>query len=100
MFFSAIIAQHPEFCCLLFSLHSPSSYGISSGTDNESSRGPDGSIMEQGEDAETEDDQVSDTDEMHDLDVDGSSAVGASESMRFYTLHISSVLPKLYNKDI
>ena len=63
---------------------------ISSGTDNESARGhASESIMEQSEDAETEDDnEASDTDQMHDLDVDDQSAVGASESTRFYILYI------------
>ena len=90
MFFCAIIVQHPEFCCLLFSFRSPSSYGISSGTDNESARvHANGTIAEQGEDAETEDDEASNPDEMHDQDVDGQSAVSASESMRFYILYIS-----------
>ena len=90
MFFCAIIVQHPEFCCLLFSFRSPSSYGISSGTDNESVRvHANGTIVEQEEDAETEDDEASNLDEMHDQDVDGQSAVGASESMRFYILYIS-----------
>lgn len=45
--------------------------------------------MEQSEDAETEDDdEASDTDQMHYLDVDDQSAVGASESTRFYILYI------------
>ena len=45
--------------------------------------------MEQSEDAEIEDDnEASDTDQMHDLDVDDQSAVGASESTRFYILYI------------
>lgn len=69
----------------------PLTYGISSGTDNDSARGhANESIMEQSGDAETEDDdEASDTDQMHDLEVDGQSSVGASESMRFYILYIS-----------
>ena len=66
------------------------------GTDNDSARGhASESIMEQSEDAETEDDdEASDTNQMHDLDVDDQSAVGASENTSSFTSHVGHKLSK------
>lgn len=84
---SLFIILNSAVCYFLFF---PFTYWISSGTDDESARGhASESLTEQSEGAETEDDdETFDTDQMHDLDVDDQSAVGASESTRFYILYI------------